>query len=57
LKLTEALNIPTFEVEGVILTKRVTIICQDNKIIKVFYPVFPPKENTQEVISHIKKYN
>jgi len=55
LELSEALNIPTFEVEGVILTKRVTLICQDSKIIKVFYPVFPPKENAQEVISHIEK--
>jgi len=54
LNLTEMLNLPTFEVEGVILTKRVTLICQDSKIIKVFYPVYPPKENAQEVIVYIK---
>jgi len=55
LKLSEALNLPTFEVEGVVLNKRVTLICQDTKIIKVFYPVFPPKENAADVISYIKK--
>ena len=55
LDLTEALNLPTFEVEGVILTKRVTLICHDAEIIKVFYPVFPPKENAQEVLSCIEE--
>ncbi len=55
LDLTEALNLPTFEVEGVILTKRVTLICHDREIIKVFYPVFPPKENAQEVLSCIEE--
>lgn len=45
-----ALNLPMFEVEGQILTKRLTMIIWQGKIVKVFYPVFPPDKNAQEVI-------
>lgn len=54
LELTKKLNLPTFEVDGMILTKRVTIICEDTKIIKVFYPVFPPQKNVEDVIAFVK---
>lgn len=49
--LTNALNLPTFEIEGVIFIKRLTIILYQGKIIKLFYPVFPPDKNAQEVIT------
>ena len=45
-----ALGLPTFEVEGMILTKRLTMIVRDGRIEKVFYPVFPPDKNADEVI-------
>lgn len=32
----------TFEVEGVELYKRLTVVIEGRKIVKVFYPVFPP---------------
>lgn len=46
-----ALNLPMFEVEGQILTKRLTMIIWQGKIVKIFYPVFPPDKNAQEVIA------
>ena len=55
LELTKKLNLPTFEIENMILTKRITLICKDSKIIKFFYPVFPPDKNVDEVISWIEK--
>ena len=36
--------------EGITLIKRLTIIVEDGQILKVFYPVFPPGRNAEEVI-------
>ena len=55
LELTKKLDLPTFEIENMILTKRVTLICKDGEIVKFFYPVFPPDKNVDEVISWIEK--
>ncbi|MBZ5536456.1 MAG: redoxin family protein [Acidobacteriia bacterium] len=49
LAFTGALRLPVFEVEGMILIKRVTMILNTGKIIKMFYPVFPPDQNAREV--------
>ena len=46
-----ALGLPTFEFEGATLYKRVTLILENGCIAKVFYPVFPPDENAQEVLN------
>jgi peroxiredoxin len=54
LKLTKLLNLPTFEVEGKVLLKRLTIIIKDGIIVKVFYPVFPPNLNAEEVLEWIR---
>ena len=51
LLLKKALKLPTFEVEGKELYKRITLIINRNKIEKVFYPVFPPDENADNVIA------
>jgi peroxiredoxin len=40
-----------FEVEGMTLIKRLTLIIGGERIEKVFYPVFPPDENAAEVIA------
>lgn len=45
-----ALNLPAFEIAGMMLLKRVTLIARDGIIQKVFYPVFPPDKNAEEVI-------
>lgn len=51
LAFTKALSLPTLEVESKILIKRLTLILLDAKIIKFFYPVFPPDKNAEEVIA------
>lgn len=50
LKLKAALNLPTFKIDGMELYKRITLIIRDGIIVKVFYPVFPPNENADEVV-------
>lgn len=50
LELTRALKLPTFEVDGMQLIKRITLVMRDGKIAKVFYPVFPSDKNAGEVM-------
>ena len=50
-----ALSLPTFEAGGMILLKRLTLIIEDGRIEKVFYPVFPPGQNAQEVLAWLRK--
>ena len=54
LSLTTALRLPTFEVDGMRLIKRLTLIVKDNAIEHVFYPVFPPNENAGQVIRRLR---
>jgi len=48
--LTEAMRLPTFEYDKLRLIKRLTVVAIDNIIKKVFYPVFPPDRNAEEVV-------
>jgi len=50
-RLGAAIGLPTFEFEGVTLYKRVTLVLEAGRIAKVFYPVFPPDRNAEEVVS------
>ena len=50
LEFAQALRLPTFEVDGMKLIKRITLIVRDGKNEKVFYPVFPPDRNAGEVV-------
>jgi peroxiredoxin len=54
LKFTKALRLPTFEVEGMTLLKRLTLVIDDGRITHVFYPVFPPDKNAQEVVGWLQ---
>lgn len=49
LRLGAALGLPTFEVAGMTLYKRITLIVREGVIAKAFYPVFPPDRNAHEV--------
>jgi peroxiredoxin len=51
LKLQRALQLPTFEVDGMTLLKRLTLVIDEGTITRVFYPVFPPDRNAEEVIA------
>jgi peroxiredoxin len=54
LRLGEALGLPTFTVEGETLYKRVTLVSENARIVKVFYPVFPPDKNAEEVLGWLE---
>lgn len=56
LNFTNTLKLPIFEVEGNHLIKRVTLIIEEGKIMKVFYPVFPPDRNADEVINWLQEH-
>lgn len=51
LDFTHALNLPTFDVAGMTLLKRLTLIVNDGRVEHVFYPVFPPDQNASDVIA------
>ena len=53
-QLTTALRLPTFETHGMKLLKRLTLIVKDGVIEHVFYPVFPPDRNANDVIAWLK---
>jgi peroxiredoxin len=53
-KLCEALRLPMFEVEGMRLVKRLTLIVRNGAIEHVLYPVFPSDESAAQTISWLK---
>jgi peroxiredoxin (alkyl hydroperoxide reductase subunit C) len=54
LKLTRAMNLPTMDVAGLTLIKRLALVIDDAKITHVFYPVFPPDRNAGDVLAWLK---
>jgi peroxiredoxin len=56
LKLTRALNLPTFSVQGMTLIKRMAWVLDDGAITHAFYPVFPPDRNAETVVAWLKSF-
>jgi peroxiredoxin len=54
LRLTRAIDLPTFKVAGMTLIKRMAWVIDDGVLVKVFYPVFPPDRNAEEVIAWLR---
>jgi peroxiredoxin len=50
LRLADRLRLPTFEVEGMTLYRRLTFVAEAGRIVKAFYPVFPPDRDAGEVL-------
>jgi hypothetical protein len=46
---------PTFTVDGMTLIKRVTLVIENGRIIKVFYPIFPPDQNAADVVAWLSR--
>jgi peroxiredoxin len=55
LELTRALKLPTMEVAGLTLIKRLALIIDDARITHAFYPVFPPDRNAGDVLAWLKE--
>jgi len=54
LKLTGSLRLPTMDVVGLTLIKRLALVIDDGRITHVFYPVFPPDRNASDVLAWLK---
>jgi peroxiredoxin len=54
LKLRDTLRLPFFSAGGWTLYRRLTLVAEESRIVKVFYPVFPPQENAQQVLDWIR---
>lgn len=62
LELTEATRLPTFAfpVESggpTTLVRRMAWFCSGSRIRRVWYPVFPPQENAEEVVRWVRRRN
>ena len=55
LKLTRAMNLPTFETSGMTLLKRFTLVINGGAVEHVFYPVFPPDRSASDVIDWLSQ--
>jgi peroxiredoxin len=56
LRLAKALGLPTFEVDGSTFYRRLTFVAAAGRIVKVFYPVFPPDRDAAEVLAWLAGY-
>ncbi len=54
LELTRALDLPTMEVAGLVMIKRLALIIDNGRITHVFYPVFPPDRNAGDVLAWLR---
>jgi peroxiredoxin len=55
LELTRVLNLPTMQVAGLTLIKRLALIVDGGCVTHVFYPVFPPDRNAGDVLDWLKE--
>lgn len=53
-RLLEALRLPTFEIAGMRLLKRLTMVFSEHRIEHVFYPVFPPDRSASDVVDWLR---
>ena len=54
LAFARARDLATFSVAGMTLLKRMALVIDDGAITEVFYPVFPPDKNAEEVIAWLR---
>ena len=55
LAFASALKLPTFEVDGMALVRRLTLVVDDGVIETVFYPVFPPDADAANVSAWLRE--
>ena len=57
LELADALRLPTFEVEGRRLFKRLTLVVSAGTIEHAFYPIFPPDAHAEQVLTWLRQHS
>jgi peroxiredoxin len=55
LELTRTLRLPTFEVEGMPLIKRLTLFLVGGRVESVQYPVFPPDRGAELALERLRE--
>ena len=53
-ELARAMRLPTMQVAGQTLIKRLALVIDDGRVAKVFYPVFPPDSNAGQVLAWLQ---
>lgn len=48
------LRLPTFDVADMRLYRRLTLVVEARRIVKTFYPVFPPGRNAADVLAWLR---
>lgn len=56
LALTRSLRLPTFEVDGMTLLKRLTLVIDEGTITHAIYPVFPPDQSATETLAWLSSH-
>jgi len=56
LALAERLRLPTFAAAGATFYRRLTLIAGEGRIVKVFYPVFPPDSDSARALSWLREH-
>jgi peroxiredoxin len=56
LRFAEALRLPTFEVDGMTLIRRLTLVSRGGRIEHVLYPVFPPDQSAAQTIAWLRAH-
>lgn len=54
LECVRALNLPTFNWEGKKVVKRLVMAVENGKVVKTWYPIFPPDRNVLDVVEWLK---
>ncbi len=54
LAFARAIRLPTFQVAGMTLLRRMVLVIENGVIIRVFYPVFPPDKSADEVVAWLR---
>lgn len=56
LAFTAALRLPTLQVDGMTLLRRLALVADAGRITHVFYPVFPPDRNAGDVLAWLRTH-
>jgi peroxiredoxin len=54
LRLADALDLPTFEAAGMRLYRRLTLVAEAGRVVRAFYPVFPPDRDAAAVLGWLR---
>ena len=54
LEFKNKLDVPVFQFKGDTMYKRLTLVVQESRIVKVFYPIFPPDKHIFEILTWLE---